>query len=228
MLNEHENEIHSLNYPALGGRAPVIDLERPVSPADRIRDLESKLAATENRFAGTLESARREALERGRQQAGGEQTAWREQSGAQLQDAIGRFQAQQEEYFARVEHEVVRLALAVAERILHRETQLDPMLLSGAVRVALGQLAESTAVRLRVAAGEKEMWAEMVRLMPRLPLRPEVCGDERLKSCEAILETSMGTLDLGVQAQLAEIERSFFEGHGTTGEANAPDAEQRG
>jgi len=36
-----------------------------------------------------------------------------------------------------VEHEVVKLALAVAARILRREAQMDPLLLTGAVRVAL-------------------------------------------------------------------------------------------
>ncbi len=35
----------------------------------------------------------------------------------------------------------MKLALAVAARILRREAQMDPLLLTGAVRVALGQLA---------------------------------------------------------------------------------------
>jgi hypothetical protein len=51
-----------------------------------------------------------------------------------------------------VEHEVVELALAVAARILRREAQMDPLLLTGAVRVALGQLSGSTEVRVRVPA----------------------------------------------------------------------------
>jgi len=88
---------------------------------------------------------------------------------------------------------------------------MDPLLLSGAVRVALGHLAESTEVRLRVPPGQRDMWAEMVRLMPGLPLRPQVQADEDLQSCDAVLETGLGTVDLGVRAQLAEIERGFFD-----------------
>jgi flagellar assembly protein FliH len=116
-----------------------------------------------------------------------------------------------DDYLARVEQEVVRLALAIAERILHREANMDPLLLAGAVRVALGQLAESTEVRLRVPADQREMWAEMLRLMPGLPLRPEVVGDPELSACEAILETNLGRVDLGVRAQIGEIERGFFD-----------------
>jgi flagellar assembly protein FliH len=110
-----------------------------------------------------------------------------------------------------VEREVVRLALAIAERILHREAQLDPLLLAGAVRVALGQLAETTEVRLKVPASQQELWAEMIRLMPGLPLRPEVCADERLEACDLMLESTLGSVDLGVRAQLGEIERGFFD-----------------
>ena len=50
------------------------------------------------------------------------------------------FAEERDRYLHAVEQEVVRLALAVAARILRREAQMDPLLLTGAVRVALGQL----------------------------------------------------------------------------------------
>ena len=49
--------------------------------------------------------------------------------------------AERDRFLHAVEQEVVKLALAVAARILRREAQMDPLLLTGAVRVALGQLA---------------------------------------------------------------------------------------
>ena len=150
-------------------------------------------------------------MERGRQQAGGEQAAWRQQAAAAMPAALDGLRARTDEYLAQVEQEVVRLALGVAERILHRESQLDPLLLSGAVRVALGQLAESAKVRLRVPAGQREMWAELVLLLPGLPLRPEICADPEMEGSDAVLETDVGTIDLGVRSQLKEIERGFFD-----------------
>ncbi|MFP5227336.1 MAG: FliH/SctL family protein, partial [Acidobacteriota bacterium] len=207
MLNK--SPVRTMEYPAFG-KAPaaaVPDRESPESLARRVRELESEIEAREREFALRLESERQSALERGRQLAGDEKAAWRAECSAGLQRAVDAFRAQRDDYFARVEHEVVQLALAVAERILHREAQLDPMLLSGAVRVALGQLSASTEVRLRVPAAEKDLWEETVRLMPGLPLRPEVHGEDGLHGGELILESSLGSVDLGVKAQLTEIER---------------------
>lgn len=199
-------QIQDLQYPVLGGLGPCSgDL------AARVRELEAALAERDKKLDRQLEAARREAAERGRESSEAEQKAWREQRSAQLASALDEFRAQRDQYLARVEHEVVRLALAIAARVLHREVQMDPLLLSGAVRVALGQLAESTEVRLRVPADQREMWEEMLRLMPGLPLRPEVAADAELNEGEAILETRLGTVDLGIRAQIAEIERGFFD-----------------
>ena len=220
MLKRAENQVRRMEYPALTAtRAAVIDLELPVSMANRVRELESKLEENERHAAQRLENTRRDALEQGKQQAGGDQAAWRERCTTLLKGAVDEFRAHSDEYLAQVEHEVVHLGLAIAERILHRELQLDPLLLSSAVRVALGQLAESTEVRLRVPVAQGEMWTEMVRLMPGLAIRPEVRGDDRLKDGEAILETNLGMVDLSLQAQLVEVERGFFDQTETLGDS---------
>ena len=151
-----ETEILTMEYPLLGGApAAVTEPEPAVDLPRRVQELEKELEERERQFGRKLESARQEAMERGRQQAGGEQAAWRQQAAAAMTAALDGLRARTDEYLAQVEQEVVRLALGVAERILHRESQLDPLLLSGAVRVALGQLAESAKVRLRVPAGQQ-------------------------------------------------------------------------
>jgi flagellar assembly protein FliH len=200
-------DIQPMRYRAPGGA----DLAVTGAPSPAGQDPDFRLREQEQQFGRQLEKVRREALEQGRQSAFGEQAARNERSAAQLQGAIESFRADRDRYFARVEHEVVKLALALAERILHREAQLDPLLLCGAVRVALGQLADSTEVRLRVPTDQQEMWAETVRLMPGLSLRPQVLGDPGIESCEAVLDTNLGTVNLGVHAQLREIERGFFD-----------------
>lgn len=201
--------VERMEYPILAGGHAAPEGVR--GPAGRVRELEAALAERDREHGRELEAARQEAIEKGREAAGGELAAWRKERGAQMEKALEEFRARRDEYLARVEHEVVRLALAIAERILHREAQMDPLLLSGAVRVALGQLAESTEVKLRVPAAQQGMWGEMLRLMPGLPLRPTVVADARLEAAEAVLEAELGTVDLGVRAQLAEIERGFFD-----------------
>ena len=74
--------------------------------------------------------------------------------------ACEQFGRERARYFAGVEAEVVKLALAIAARVLHREAKLDPLLLAGAVRVALEKVAEDSAMVLRVPVEEVEMWRE--------------------------------------------------------------------
>jgi flagellar assembly protein FliH len=211
MLGNAEKNIRPMQYPILAGPLPPLDGAAAADGGGKAGDTEKALAEREQQFARHMETARREAFEKGREAARGEQAAWRQQCGAELAGALERFRTERDEYLARVEHEVVRLALAIAERVLHREAQMDPLLLSGAVRVALGQLAESTEVKLRVPAAQRELWAEMLRLMPGLPLRPDLVADADMQPPEAVLEAGLGSVDLGVRAQIAEIERGFFD-----------------
>ncbi len=130
---------------------------------------------------------------------------------AQAAELAESFAAEREKYLNAVEHEVVELALMVAARILRREAQMDPLLLTGAVRVALGQLSSSTKVRLQVPPAELALWTETILHMPKLAARPEVVAGEGMQLGDCAIETEMGSVDLGVRAQLGEIERGFFD-----------------
>ncbi len=210
-LQHTEPTVRPMEFPVLAG-APVPSFGQAAGlPGKRGGEADTEREEREHRWARQLEAARREAFEQGRAAATGEEATWKRQGAAQLTAVLEEFRARRDEYLAQVEHEVVRLALAVAERILHRESQMDPLLLTGAVRVALGRLADSTEVRLRVPVAHRELWAEMLRLMPAVPLRPEVVGDAEMEVSEAMLETALGRVDLGVRAQIEEIERGFFD-----------------
>jgi flagellar assembly protein FliH len=135
-----------------------------------------------------------------------------EQPGSEMAARLAEdFQVERNRYFETVEQEVVKLALAIAARILRREAQADPLLLTGAVRVALGQLSGATQVRLRVPAADLELWRETIAHLPRLAVRPAVVAGDDLESGECRLENEMGSVDLGICAQLGEIERGYFD-----------------
>ncbi len=121
------------------------------------------------------------------------------------------YRNEQIQYFDAVEYEVVKLALAVAARVLRREAQMDPLLLTGAVRVALGQLSASTQVRLKVPPAELELWAETMAHIPNLTVKPAVIAGDGMHLGDCVMETELGSVDLGVRAQLGEIERGFFD-----------------
>ncbi len=186
--------------------------EEAAPPAARAEsDCDALLAAREAEWEARCEAVRQEALSSGRAQADGERMTLLRQCAEQWGTAEREFVQQRDSYFARVEREVVELALAIAARILQREAQMDPLLLAGAVRVALGQLSESTSVELRVPAQAHALWSETLRLMPNLPVAPAVVADSEMKDGECVLTTELGRVDLSMRAQLKEIERGFFD-----------------
>lgn len=129
----------------------------------------------------------------------------------QAVDLIQQFNRERDRYLQAVEQEVVRLALAVAARILRREAQMDPLLLTGAVRVALGQLAATSEVYIRVPAKEADLWTETIEHLPNLATKPGVVAEEKMLLGDCIIESKAGTVDLGIRTQLGEIERGFFD-----------------
>jgi len=128
-----------------------------------------------------------------------------------LAQAICEFARERETYFHRVEAEVVALALAIARKILHREAQVDPLLLGGVVRVGLDNVAAGTRVRLRVHPDQVQPWQEFFSLQPDSQALPELVGDATLGPGRCMLETELGSTDLTLETQLKEIEQGFFD-----------------
>jgi len=128
-----------------------------------------------------------------------------------LVQAVRDFAHERESYFHRVEAEVVGLALAIARKILHREAQVDPLLLAGVVRVGLDNVAAGTHVRLRVHPDQIQAWKEFFSLQPDLKALPELMGDATLGLGRCMLETELGSTDLTLETQLKEIEQGFFD-----------------
>jgi len=142
--------------------------------------------------------------------AGASRTA-DEQRIHQASKLIEQFAQERDQYLRNVEKEVVKLALAVSARILRREAQMDPLLLTGAVRVALGQLSGSTEARVRVPVAELDLWRDALALLPNLTMKPQVIADDAMLLGDCVIETALGTVDLGIRSQLGEIERGFFD-----------------
>ena len=191
---------------------------------------ESKLRAE---FDARLAEEKRRAFEAGREQGrqaereaqSGPQAAAQQQRTQQAAELIESFAQERDRYMGAVEHEVVKLALAVAARILRREAQMDPLLLTGAVRVALGQLSGSTQARLRVPEAELDLWREAIALVPNLTVRPTVSAGEGMRLGDCVIETELGSVDLGIRSQLGEIERGFFDRAGSMSSSKPkPDA----
>ena len=128
-----------------------------------------------------------------------------------LVQTIREFARERDTYFQRVEAEAVGLAIAIARKILHREAQVDPLLLAGVVRVGLDNVAAGTSVRLKVHPSQVQIWKDFFLRQHDLQSPPELVGDPALESGRCLLETELGSTDVTLEAQLKEIEKGFFD-----------------
>lgn len=176
----------------------------------RLIELERERVESERRHREALDAAHQKAVEE-RALALSEQKESLEQGHANsVQESIAAFQEAQRRYFADAEAAVVRLALSIAGRVLHREAQMDPLLLRGAVRVALEDMQQSATCVLEVAAERVEAWERWLSGAGMLA-RVEIRSKEDAAPGHCRLGIGASTADLSVNAQLAEIERGFFD-----------------
>lgn len=132
------------------------------------------------------------------------------QEAANVRQAIERFQSGQREYFSRVEVEVVELVLAIAAKILHREAQVDTMLVAALVRVAIDKLHDGSRVTVRVPPAEAARWRAFLE-HPVNGAAIQVVEDAKLGAADCILETELGSANFSIEAQMKEVERGFFD-----------------
>ena len=129
---------------------------------------------------------------------------------AKILKALELFQDEREDYFSRVESDVVHLALAIAAKVLHHEVQVDPLLVAALVRVAVDKMNDVSSVSVRVAPDKAEKWCEYLADSPK-GLAIAVVEDAHLEIEDCILETNLGSTNFSINAQLKEVEQGFFD-----------------
>jgi flagellar assembly protein FliH len=161
------------------------------------------------------EQREKEGYDRGLKEGEGRARAGCEQELSATKSCIAaeveKFKVERETYFSRIEPEVVQLALAIARKILHREAQMEPLLLAGMVHVALEKIDAGTRVRLWANPLDIHVWNEYFAQPGGLQPAPELIGDPALKRGECKLETEVGSTQISLETQLKEIEQGFFD-----------------
>ncbi|MGB6688211.1 MAG: FliH/SctL family protein [Terracidiphilus sp.] len=132
------------------------------------------------------------------------------QARAPIAATVKEFGQQRDDYFARVESEVVQLSLSIAAKILHREAQVDPMLVASLVRIAVEKMREESSVTVHVSTGRGIAWKQYFAGFPNLS-RVEVVEDPQLNDQDCVLETELGSANFGLDTQLKEVEQGFFD-----------------
>jgi flagellar assembly protein FliH len=108
------------------------------------------------------------------------------------------------------EVDLLRLATAIARRILRREIALDPDAMHGLVLGALEKLQSQEITRVRVHPAHAALVSACLRQM--VAASPvEVIPDPSRQPGTVIFETERGNLDASVESQLREIERGLAD-----------------
>jgi flagellar assembly protein FliH len=170
----------------------------------------TKVDVSEEELAARIQGEVAEATHQTEQKLRQEYEARLATARAPIASAITAFDAQRTEYYTRVEAEVVQLALAIAAKILHREAQVDPMLVAALVKMTIEKMREGSSVTVRVAPGLAHRWKESFAGQPNAA-QIEVVEDAELSSHDCLLETELGTANFGLDTQLKEVEKGFFD-----------------
>lgn len=107
------------------------------------------------------------------------------------------------------EADLLKLAIAIARRVLHRELTLDPGSIEGLIRVALEKLESRELCRVRVHPDQEPVIRTLLGRFSAASV--ELIPDPTLQCGDVMFETSHGTLDGSIEAQLQEIERGFAD-----------------
>lgn len=183
--------------------------ERPADEAS-VAALNQRLAEFEAQQNAKLQAAHQAGIEQGIKQA-------RQEAANEMQSALDRLAKTIQEVAqikkrvrGEAEGELVKLSLAIARRILHRELTIDPQSLRGVVYTALQRLQNREITRVRVfPAAVPAVKAALERNGGSSSI--EVVADGMLPPGGLLFETSLGELDASVDTQIQEIDRGLAD-----------------
>jgi len=125
---------------------------------------------------------------------------------------IGRLRTR---LFHQVEREVVKLAVEVAKKIVHREIQADREIIQTLVKVALSHVAEKSAVTVHLHPVD---YAYILEHRAELSAGADdgrevaLLADKSIERGGCLIQTECGDIDARIEEEFREVERSFFEG----------------
>jgi flagellar assembly protein FliH len=195
--------VESFPYPELSAPSSERDI---VSRLAQVPEKDSTIEAS-NRDSTIREQARHE----GEARARADYESQLAQIRASLRDALAGFADERRAYYQQVEGEVVRLALSIARKVLHRESQLDPLLLAGMVHVALQKIESGTKTTMRVHPQQVSEFRSYFAHHMETQDTPEVLEDATVAKECCVLQTTLGTTEIGINAQLKEIEQGLCD-----------------
>jgi flagellar assembly protein FliH len=111
----------------------------------------------------------------------------------------------------RTERDVVRIAVAIAERIVHRTLAVDPELLLAMARVAIDRLGDGIVATIHLHPEDhRAMVAVRAKRPDVVPSAVSMEPDATVARGGCVVRSAFGVIDLGLDAQIAEVSRALL------------------
>jgi len=113
---------------------------------------------------------------------------------------------------AQAEREVVKLAVAVARKIVDREINIDPEITQTLVHVALARVSEKSAAVIRLNPVDCDFLANQPGEQAQAEGREvSFVSDNSISRGGCVIQTDCGNIDARVEEKFREVENAFFE-----------------
>lgn len=183
---------------------------RETASPSELAELQNRIAEVERLRQSEVAQAKQASFEEGRQRAHQEAAAEVKAALDRLAQKLNEVAALRSKMRLYAEMDIVKLGLAIAQRILRRELTTDPETIHGLVHAALLKIQNRDILRVRVyPAGAEALKASLARAGAAPAI--QVVSDPTLKTGDLLFETSVGELDASVETQLQEVERGLAD-----------------
>ena len=206
-------EAQPIDWPALHREAAQLvdgaasDAEAILVEArDRVKTIvdAARTGATE-----VSEQARKEGHEAGHSQGIAAAESEMEEMLATMRGLIDMARLERHKIVEGAEPEIVKLAMGVAERILHKAVEVDREVVVAITKAAIGELVDRESITVRVNPIDLERMKQhrdsMLALGETKHMR--VIEDQRVDPGGVVVETDAGTLDAKISTQVDEAKR---------------------
>jgi len=212
--------------PVLAG-GPVVLAPAPPAEAEQLSPREREIerrALAEGRSEG-FRLGREAGLDEGRRAAEAELAS----AAGALAQAMRDLAAQRQRFLAGAKEAVLRLALAVARKIVHREVHGGGTA-ARVIEAALSSACEATALRVRLSPQDREHVVQASRLQgpdgqARCLPHVELVADPSISPGGCVVETDCGSIDAQVETQWGEVQAAL---EGATAQILAGESESVG
>lgn len=127
---------------------------------------------------------------------------------------IRNVERQLDDFWTAIEPDVLKLAVDIARKVIHREISENQEVVLNMVKIALYQIRDRQSLKIRVSPTDYELLREhKEEIMSSCDgMRSlEILEDRRVEQGGCLIESDNGNLDARIGSQIREVERALLE-----------------